>query len=208
MKALVMAMLLCGILGAGAVARSGAELAAFSARAQDGRVFLKWNTVMESRNSGFDVQRERDSSLLWETIGFVPGAGTIEHPREYSFEDAMPNARIARYRLRQVDSEGNKLFSATLTVALAVADQANTLQIYPTDVSDVATVEISLAARDRVELQVYNSQGQQVLDITRNLPLERGNHVMMLSVASLEPGAYFLCCKTQRSFLARKFLHR
>lgn len=208
MKALIMAMMLWGMAVMGICARTGAELASFSARAENGKVFLKWNTVTERDNSGFDVQRERDSSHLWETIGFVAGAGTADHPREYGFEDAVPYARVARYRLRQIDREGSSLFSATLTVVLSTAEQSNVLQIYPTDVSDVATVEISLADRDHVELQVYDSRGKQMLDITRNLPLEKGTHVIMLSVASLSPGAYFLCCRTERTFLARKFVHR
>jgi hypothetical protein len=81
------------------------ELAAFAARADEGRVVLSWETTSETENAGFVVERLTDgvspAPAEWSEIAFVEGAGTTDEPQRYEWVDArvpLPCAPSSRAR--------------------------------------------------------------------------------------------------------------
>jgi len=69
------------------------ELTSFTASAVEGNVILNWITATELNNSGFEIQRLKDSKIErlndWETVGFVKGNGTSTEVHNYSFVDKI-----------------------------------------------------------------------------------------------------------------------
>lgn len=90
------------------------ELIRFTARVIENGVVLEWETATEHDNLGFVVERSSDG-LLFNEIGFVPGAGNSQIRLAYRFEDA--NAGDSRYyRLRQQDFDGTEHLSQIAVV--------------------------------------------------------------------------------------------
>ena len=62
------------------------KLSLFFYKQIDGWVNLRWRTVTESNNYGFEIQKACDDGIF-ERIGFVPGKGTTQQPQFYEFKD-------------------------------------------------------------------------------------------------------------------------
>jgi hypothetical protein len=137
------------------------ELTTFAATGDgDGTVLLRWATASETRNKGFEVQRNVEGTF--EPIGFRDGAGTTTTTQQYRFRtDALP-AGTHRFRLEQIDTDGNATFSpvveATVTAPDAFALQGNA----PNPVRDRTTIRYELATPSHVRVAVYDARGRRV----------------------------------------------
>jgi hypothetical protein len=78
---------------------------------------IRWATASETGNERFEVERSGDG-IHFVLAGSVPGAGTSAMTRSYAFTDAYPPPdRPAYYRIAQVDYDGQKKYSATVSVS-------------------------------------------------------------------------------------------
>ena len=78
-----------------------------SARPEAGQILLKWNTLKEINNSGFEVLRSVNGSDF-DQVGWVAGMGDSEEEISYSFIDREINIGTDYYyQLRQVDLNGD-----------------------------------------------------------------------------------------------------
>ncbi|NBP68297.1 MAG: T9SS C-terminal target domain-containing protein [Cytophagia bacterium] len=90
------------------------ELTFFRGEHVDGLVYLYWRTASEMDNDFFDVERMADDNF--ETIGRMPGRGTINIPTDYCFVDKNSDIRKLYYRLRQVDFSGASSYSKIIKI--------------------------------------------------------------------------------------------
>ena len=177
-------------------------------------VWLKWTTLNEIDNYGFNVQRRPASDTTFRDLlkGFVTGHGTTAVTHTYSFIDStVAMAGGYFYRLRQVDLDGAIHYSPTVGVNVptsAIAGEIPTefklLQNYPNPFNPSTTVRYGLPQRSTVELTLFNMLGQQVATLV-NGEQEAGYHEVRLNGASLASGVYFYRLKAG-SFLETKKL--
>jgi hypothetical protein len=171
------------------------ELAAFAARADEGRVVLSWETTSETENAGFAVERLTDGAspapAEWSEIAFVEGAGTTDEPQRYEWVDArVPFAAEGlRYRLRQVDLDGTAtLGPATYlqrTAPTAVALRA----LFPSPARGTATLRYELSESGPARIEIYNLLGQRVRTVLdRRQP--GGRYEETLDLSGLASGTY------------------
>jgi hypothetical protein len=117
------------------------ELTYFTAKAEQEKVILNWQTATEVNNYGFEIERSLPPSPLpkeggvtplplgkglgdgqwkglgdgqWEKIGFVQGNGNSNSPKEYSFVDNSPSSGNLQYRLKQIDTDGKYEYYSTI----------------------------------------------------------------------------------------------
>jgi hypothetical protein len=89
------------------------RLTAFNARRNKSTVQLTWETVTESMNKGFNIER-RTGNSGWETLGFVNSkadGGNSTALLTYSYSDVNTYSGVSQYRLRQVDMDGKASYS-------------------------------------------------------------------------------------------------
>ncbi len=79
-------------------------------------VTLEWTTASEIDNTGFEVQRHDAAADRFVTEGFVEGAGTTDAPQAYRFRVDVLEAGMHRFRLRQIDTDGQAAYSHEVTV--------------------------------------------------------------------------------------------
>ncbi|TQE98899.1 MAG: T9SS type A sorting domain-containing protein, partial [Spiribacter salinus] len=184
------------------------ELAGFEAqRSSEEAVTVQWETLSETNNAGFEVQRATGSAAVetsdsdvstdesWETIATLDGAGTTDTPQSYQFEDAdLPYAADSlAYRLRQIDTDGTASFSEEVTIARPV-QAAELLPTYPNPARSTATVRFAVPERQDVRITLYDMLGRRVQTVVR--ADARGRTEAQLDVSGLASGTYFLRMQT------------
>ena len=135
------------------------ELASFTANVAVRDVLLKWQTDNEVNNSGFDVQRSDNNN--WKSIGFVEGKNLTQN--SYTFTDSKLNSGTYKYRLKQIDNNGNfKIFDLTNSVKIGTPDKFSLMQNYPNPFNPVTRISYNLPANSFVSLKVYDMTGKEV----------------------------------------------
>lgn len=71
---------------------------------------------------------------------------------------------------------------------------SNTLRVYPNPARGLASIQLKLAEREHVRLQLVNSKGVVVQTLMES-ELSAGEHNLKLEAGSLTPGAYFVALK-------------
>jgi surface protein len=169
------------------------ELSAFDATLNGEDAVLTWETVSETNNAGFEVQRVPvgPGDAEWTSLTTVEGAGTTDEPQSYRFTDTdLPYAADRlRYRLRQIDVDGTESFSEAVTIARQVT-QAELLPTYPNPASGQATIRFAVPDRQDVHIALYDMLGRRVEMVT-NGPAS-GRTEQVLDVSDFASGTYFL----------------
>lgn len=86
------------------------KLEAFIATKVDETAVLKWATLSEINNEGWNIQRSTNG-FTWETIAWMNGSGNTQERKVYWFTDKNPAAGLNFYRLEQMDYDGSKSYS-------------------------------------------------------------------------------------------------
>jgi hypothetical protein len=125
-------------------------------------VRLKWVTAQEQNNKGFDIQRSVTNNAF-TSIAFVPTAnprGNSSVQTEYEFTDlTVPEVAEVTYRLRQIDLDGNAVYSSVITVGI---------NYNPTGIraySSGGILNISIPASSGspgAEVTVFDTQGKKI----------------------------------------------
>lgn len=115
----------------------------FSASRTNGTVQLTWETTSEINNSHFEIQRSATGSD-WETIGTV-AAGTSPLTNNYVYTDGTPSASETQYRIRQVDLDGDNLYSKVVMVGATSSTKAQ--PVVATSGKTVSIFTQNIAAR-------------------------------------------------------------
>jgi hypothetical protein len=94
---------------------------------------IKWSTLTEQNNKGFEIQRSIGNANEFKTIGFVGTRakdGNSQTEISYSFEDADVKAgQTHYYRLNQIDFDGKSAFSPVKSIKPGSIE--SNLNVYP-----------------------------------------------------------------------------
>ncbi len=178
------------------------ELNSFSSINFGSNVYLTWSTSTELNNSGFDIERTSENTE-WKKIGFVSGSGTTNGPKEYSFTDRNLETGKYKYRLKQIDFNGNfEYFELAEVVSIGIPDKYDLSQNYPNPFNPVTTINYDLPSDGIVTLIVYDMLGREVKTLVNEMKTA-GYHKIQFNAADLASGAYFYQLKAGE-FVAMK----
>ncbi len=174
------------------------ELVSFTVAAGTAGSVLKWNTATENGNYGFEIERKGGTQSLYVKIGFVAGAGTTSAPHSYTFTDPTGTNGTYTYRLKQIDTDGQFVYSGEITLATVtgietvsgVPTEFAMGQNYPNPFNPTTQINFSLANLERVHLAVYDALGR-VVETLVNDQLPAGNYSARWNAANMPSGAYF-----------------
>ncbi len=199
------------------------ELTSFTASVSENSVNLNWQTATESNNSGFSIERLKDSKIErineWENIGFVEGQGTTTEPQSYTFTDNDIVSGKVKYRLKQIDFDGTFAYSNEIDVDVNLTPKEFVLhQNYPNPFNPTTKIKFTIpvvetrhaSSQHAVSLKVYDILGNEVATlVNENKPA--GTYEVEFNSHSdegqnLTSGIYFYRVKVGRFIQTKKMI--
>jgi hypothetical protein len=172
----------------------------FSVLQNEKAVQINWTTATEINNSGFEIHRKAQNDNEWITIGFVPGFGTTTETKSYSFIDENINSGTYKYRLKQIDYDGNFEYSNEIEVVVDFTPKEFVLyQNYPNPFNPTTKIKYEIPITDNplpggarggsVTLKVYDILGNEVTTLV-NEEKQPGVYEVEFDAAALASGMY------------------
>ncbi len=149
----------------------------------NGVVEVNWSTASEINSDYYQVERSVESGRF-EAIGTVQAAGNTAQPTDYSFFDNSYFGQDLRYRIRQVDQNGE--FEYSNVIELSITDFETV--VYPNPFEDKITVAFSKKAQ-AVRLQIFDLTGRMWY---QEMISDTVSGEKQLSLESLATGVYVL----------------
>lgn len=165
------------------------ELTLFTAVRIESGILLSWETATETNNSGFEVERSRDSESF-TSIGFVPGKGTITEKSTYSFIDNDIQIGNYYYRLKQIDFDGTSKYYNVVSVDAGLPRDFSVMQNYPNPFNPSTSIKFQLPVDSKVKIEVFNSLGEKIADLLNN-QLSAGFHDVSFDASNQASGIFY-----------------
>lgn len=157
------------------------ELVSFSGENNAEGNLLKWVTVSETGNKGFEVESSHNGKLF-KNIGFVAGNSDSKQELRYSFTH-QSNLPVTYYRLKQIDWDGTSAYSQII----AVKRKSGTVSVYP----NPSRGRLFIGAKNRNQAyKMTNSQGV-VVKASSAIPDDG------IATTSLQDGLYYITVGTE-----------
>lgn len=172
------------------------ELAHFAATAAGENVVLRWQTLSESNNLGFAVQRSPDKKT-WRQIGFVKGRGTSLQRHEYMFKDDTPRPALVFYRLKQIDFDGSEHLSGIVKIKQTTPAQFGLSDVWPNPFNASTRFAYQLPEATTIDISVYAANGGFVTTLYHGVQ-GAGQHDIHWQAGSAASGVYFIKVRTDK----------
>lgn len=131
-------------------------------------VDLNWNVTANTKHDYYDIERSVDGNNF-QTIGRVTEGNALQ------FIDVQPVTGNNYYRIRQVDKDGQMVYSKIISVTLKPKFN---LTFYPNPVSKKAIIQLNTDKPTNVTLHITDATGKQLF--IQNMRL--GNTIQEVSV--------------------------
>jgi hypothetical protein len=175
----------------------------------DSTVFLQWAVASQTNNLGWEVYRSIDQVRFDQVGDLIPGDGTLDGYRTYSFMDVEPpEADAAFYYLKQLDLDGKSSRSSLIEVSLSVdAIRLPTVsalwQNYPNPFNPETIIGFDLVEESMVTVTIYDVTGQIVATLAEGNTMRAGHHEIVWNGLSrsgikVASGVYFYQLQTSR----------
>lgn len=154
---------------------------ALKVAAKNNLAVLSWQTLSETNNRGFAVQRS-ENGIDWHDLDFLssraPG-GNNNGELQYEYTDRQPHARNF-YRLQQMDFDGKTSYSNTVVLNL---QQTSVIAVYPNPSSGIIYVS-----------GLFSGYKLQLIDINGRMVNERivQSSTELIDLGNITAGNYVL----------------
>ena len=152
---------------------------------------LKWNTVTENNNTGFELQRSVNGTEF-STIAFVPTKaenGNSNVALQYTYNDNA-STTSAYYKLKQIDKDGKFSFSKVVFIKADKPTRFELVSVYPNPAKDNIKVSVASPKASIITLSITDITGKVVKQ--QNVQLAMGDNNVVVDVASLKAGNYII----------------
>ncbi|MBN1634592.1 MAG: S8 family serine peptidase [Ignavibacteria bacterium] len=169
-------------------------LESFTSSVAANNVKLNWITASEENNSGFEIQKTEYRSQeteVWNKVGFVKGNGSKNSATNYSFEEKNLQTGKYKYRLKQIDYNGNyKYFELAGVVEVGVPAKFDLSQNYPNPFNPVTKINFALPQSGLVSLKIYDVLGKEIAVVINEMK-DAGYYTVSFDASGLSSGVYF-----------------
>ncbi|MGI9174433.1 MAG: T9SS type A sorting domain-containing protein, partial [Rhodothermales bacterium] len=174
------------------------ELTAFEAVADGTDVRLSWRTASETNNAGFEIEARFGTASHapdaapepWQTLAFVEGHGTSSAPHTYAYAASDMPPGQHRFRLRQLDFDGQASYSDAVEVEVALPGEVTLEAAYPNPFNPRTTIRYSLPREAQVRLTVHDALGREVARLVE-AQQPAGRYEVLFDAVAQASGIYF-----------------
>lgn len=173
-------------------------IASFTCNTVNRDVILNWSTAMEINNKGFQIEfcRKEESTgsfSPWENSAFVNGNINSNSEIEYNYTAKKLTDGTYRFRLKQIDLNGNFEYFYPENSTEAVIGKPVSFAIsqnYPNPSNPVSKIDYQLPFDAKVNLRVYDLTGKEV-SVLIDGNVQSGYHTADFNGTNLSSGVYF-----------------
>ena len=173
------------------------RLASFNSNVFTRDIKLKWVTESESNNQGFEILRSAqndnggNNDNNWNKIAFVNGKGNSLTASNYEFTDSKLTTGKYKYRLKQIDFNGNfEYFDLSGVVEIGVPVKFNLSQNYPNPFNPTTKIDFDLPLDSKVSIKVFDISGKEVSTLVNEFRTA-GYYTVSYDASALSSGVYF-----------------
>lgn len=126
----------------------------------------------------------------WQNIGFIPGNGNSNSPKDYSFADKNVKPGKYKYRLKQIDLDGSISYSSVIeTDFKSTPTKFFVSQNYPNPFNLATTIDYTIPVTSNVRIEVYDLLGSKVAELANEMK-EAGYYSVNFNATTLPSGVY------------------
>ena len=161
---------------------------------------LTWSTATELNNSGFEVQKSSDGHSF-AVIGFVKGSGNSSVVNTYNYTDAKVLSGDNYYRLRQVDIDGNFIYSSIIRLDFKNFDWA----VFGNPVTSNSWVQLQIARTSNIVIQILSIDGRVIKTIDKG-NISEGTYSVPLNLGNVPSGIYIIRLVADNQSFSKKII--
>ncbi|GIV37652.1 MAG: hypothetical protein KatS3mg032_2031 [Cyclobacteriaceae bacterium] len=179
------------------------QLVKFQSRIVNNTVLLEWTTASEVNNNFFVVERSANA-IEFEPLDTLQGAGTTDHPVDYTFTDNSPLFVINYYRLRQVDFDGSHNYSPVISAQIDITVTEPQISIYPNPSQGAFYIKTMESGQLPQIKALFTAGGKTVNigSINYEVNIEEG----MVKISGLELGHYIIYLNVNNQNVVRQLI--
>ncbi len=181
------------------------ELTSFTSSVENSKVILNWSTATEINNHGFQIQRAKAKDEEWKKIEFLKGAGNSTSPIAYKYEDKNLAPGKYKYRLKQIDYDGNYKISKVVEAEIKAPQFFSLEQNYPNPFNPSTVISYTVKGRDFVSLKVYDVLGKEVASLV-NEEKTAGTYIVKFNGSELPSGIYIYTLRAGNNLLTKTMI--
>ncbi len=185
------------------------DLINFTAALKNAKVKLNWNTMTETNNDFFTIERSSDG-IAFESIGTVKGAGSTSQKQSYKFNDNDPLTGTSYYRLRQIDFDGkSKTFDIKVikNTNTPVEEKMVVTSVWPNPFTDRFDMTVSSPESGKATAVIVNMSG--VVVRSQVITIDSGNNQASFSdLDDLQAGYYVVSLILGNNKASQKLVKR
>jgi hypothetical protein len=168
------------------------EMTSFTSSVNKNDVYLKWTTAKEINNQGFYILRTVSGTTEdWKDAGYVKGSGNTNSPVNYEFTDKNLQTGKYKFRLKQIDYNGNYEFHyLTEEVNISAPSKFDMSQNYPNPFNPTTNISYSIPEKSFVTLKIYDNLGRELTTLVSEVKSE-GIYSVNFDGSKLSSGIYF-----------------
>ncbi len=170
------------------------EFGKLTVETYQGKNRVVWTTVSENNTSHFELERSFNG-VDYSTVQTVSAAGYSTEEIEYELDDHIRDFGTAYYRVKQMDTDGEKSYFGPKAVH---SKDAIGISVVPNPVRDLATVNYAFSKGKNYEYQVVDLRGQ-VIASGVFVPSSESDK-MIIDTRELNDGMYLLQVTDNREY--------
>ncbi|MBG9375464.1 T9SS type A sorting domain-containing protein [Panacibacter sp. DH6] len=163
------------------------NLVSFNAQRVSNDVQLRWEVSNEINMKGYAVERA-DNNSAFKQVAFVNAMNTIKSERYYyTDKNILSTVAGVQYRIKQVDADGSIKYSRIISLSnnLSLTDA-----VYKNPFNGNFTMQLTLAASERVAIEIYDLHGRLI--VAKQQQLTAGTNTVALATAGFSAGTYIV----------------
>jgi len=180
------------------------DLMSFRGELVEKSVALTWQTLTETNNDFFTIERSVDG-FNFEEIGIVDAGGSRTTAKTYNFIDESPVIGNNYYRIQQTDFDGT-MTQASQVIVVAYNNSTSNIQIEPNPIKGGQVRLLYSLEDDDTELTatIYTIDGKAL--VSKPFTLQKGVNELSIDVNGLDNGIYILKTVQSRVVLNTRFI--
>ncbi len=160
-------------------------------------------------NSGFDIERsivKGQTSEEWNKVSFMQGHGTTSSQINYEFMDRNLNSGKYKYRLKQIDFNGNfKYYDLANEIVIGSPEKFELSQNYPNPFNPITHLGFGISNLGFVSLKVYDVLGNEIKTLVNEIK-PAGYYEVEFNGSNLPSGIYYYRIKAGSFSQVRKMM--